>query len=820
MTKMFASRFAQLCFLSASPLALVVAATPATAQAQTRAFDIPAQQLSSAVLEFSRQADVMVVLPPELAAGKRSAAVKGSLSVNAAIAQLLRRTGLRAMPNAAGGYRVAPFAEGRGAARAESSTASSGSEVEEPSEIIVTAQKREERSRDVPVPVTVLKANALAETNLTRMEDYFSRVPSLTVGPGIQGSNLLTLRGLVTGGGNPTVGVLVDDIPFGASTGNAGGFVVPDLDPGDLERVEVLRGPQGTLYGASSMGGLIKFVTVEPSTAAFTGRIQAGLNTVRYSDEVGYALRGSVNVPLSNTFAIRASAFTRSDPGYVDDDALGKKDVNTGFGKGGRLAALWRPSDRFELSLSALYQDIGTDGSPEIYPSLSGMQHSYLTDFAGSYERKTQAYSARTTIGIGNATATLLTGYNINRVHSTIDFSVIPFWASVDPVPIYGDQLHVKKFTQEARISLPISSRIEWLIGGYYAHEDALYRQTIRGHNPQTGAAERFLQNVDPISDLKEFSVFSNVTVRLTDRFDIQIGGRQAHIKQTYDQIFELGAARGGPLTIVSPQVQSKDNAFTYLFTPRYRITPEVMVYARLASGYRPGGPNTSLVVGAPAQYDADTTKSYEVGVKGETADRRLSFDASLYYIDWKNFQLTLVPENGGGGYNTNGGRARSMGVEANFAWRPTPEFTISGWGVWNEAELAEDFPATGTLVGSKNDPLPYSSKFSGNLTLSYEREISDGWRGFASGTAAYVGKRVTFFAPAGIGTTERQVLPAYGKLDLTFGVRRNSWSITAYVNNATDSRGRLAGGLYAFNPSAFNVIQPRTTGVSVSKEF
>src|SRR5262249_48926184 len=155
--------------------------------------------------------------------------------------------------------------------------------------------------------------------NQLRLRDYYSRVPGLNLTPGTQSGQVLSIRGISTGSGNPTVGVTVDDVPLGSSTFLGGGAVVPDFDPADLARIEVLRGPQGTLYGASSISGLIKFVTADPSTAGFTGWLQGGVSSVSHGHGAGYNARGSVNVPLSDTFAVRASGFTRKDPGFIDN---------------------------------------------------------------------------------------------------------------------------------------------------------------------------------------------------------------------------------------------------------------------------------------------------------------------------------------------------------------------------------------------------------------------------------------------------------------------------------------------------------------------
>src|SRR5207248_1653206 len=155
-----------------------------------------------------------------------------------------------------------------------------------------------------------------------------------------------------------TVGITVDDVPFGSSTISGGGLAVPDFDPGDLSQIEVLRGPQGTLYGASSLGGLIKFVTVTPPTDRVSGNLQAGVSSVRNGDEVGYVYRGAVNAPLSDTWAVRASGFVRLDPGYITNPVLNIKGLNTARADGGLVSTLWQPAQNFSVKLSALLQRV------------------------------------------------------------------------------------------------------------------------------------------------------------------------------------------------------------------------------------------------------------------------------------------------------------------------------------------------------------------------------------------------------------------------------------------------------------------------------
>jgi len=267
-------------------------------------------------------------------------------------------------------------------------------------EIVVTAQKRIERLQDVPVPVTALNAEQLTDRNQLRLQDYYASVPGLNFAADpFTGSPLLAIRGIVAAYGQaPTVGVLVDDVPFGSSTSQGDGYEAPDVDPSDLQRVEVLRGPQGTLYGADSMGGLIKYVTVDPSVEGFSGRVEGGLSEVGHGTQMGYSARASANIPLSDALAVRLSGFSRQDPGYVDNLQTGDRGVNWAKFYGGRASALWKSSEAFSVKLSALFQENHRYGSSmaDVGAGFGDLQQSVLKN-TGGYQKKIQAYSATVT---------------------------------------------------------------------------------------------------------------------------------------------------------------------------------------------------------------------------------------------------------------------------------------------------------------------------------------------------------------------------------------------------------------------------------------
>jgi iron complex outermembrane recepter protein len=685
-------------------------------------------------------------------------------------------------------------------------------------EVIVTAEKYAERIQDVPIPVTAISAESLTENNQVKITDYYTQVPGLTISPAIESTQLLAIRGITTGGlTTATVGVLVDDMPFGATRITN----VPDLDPGDLARIEVLRGPQGTLYGASSMGGLIKFVTRDPSTDGISGRVEAGTDSVYNGAEMGYAFRGSLNLPLSDDLAIRASAFTRQDPGYIDNPTLGIEGINKDRTSGGRLAVLWKPSESFSLKFSALYQDTRGDGLNYVDPSLGNWRQEFIRG-VGPYNRRAQAYGVILTDKIGNISVTALSGYNVND--SSDSFDATSFFGSATQ-SIFGvtgtpalDYTRTSKLSQEIRVDAPIGGKIDMLVGAFYTHEYTQTAQAFLATDPLTGV----VAGVDsygnsPLSYL-EYAAFADLTYRVTDRVDVQLGGRQSHIQQVQGTQTSAGGFYGASPIIV-PAARETDTPTTYLLTPRFKISPDLMIYARVASGYRPGGVNAAppfIVI--PPKFNSDKTQDYEIGAKGDLLGGVLSFDSSVYYINWKDIQLALLTA-GGLQYTGNAGAAKSQGVELSLDARPMRGLKVSGWVAYSDAEITQAFPLAAVEAGTYGvvgDRLPYSARLSGNLLVHEEVPLASQTSGFAEASASYVAGRQDVFT----NSPQRQYLPPYARIDLRSGVTYQSWKVNAYVNNVANRLGVISGGVGNFPPNYFFYIQPRTVGVSVSREF
>jgi iron complex outermembrane recepter protein len=717
---------------------------------------------------------------------------------------------------------------------AASSPAEAASEVLE--EVVVTAQKRAQNLQDVPVPVTVLNPNTLAANDQNRLQDYFATVPGLTLSTIGSGQQTIAIRGITTDlYANPTVAVTLDDVPFGSSTyfGDAG-VLYPDIDPSDLARIEVLRGPQGTLYGADSLGGLVKFVTLDPSTSELSGRIQMLGDDVEHGD-AGYGVRGAVNVPITDTFAIRASAFARSDPGYIEDLTTGQADVNETEVYGGRVSALWRVSAAVSLKLSAMLQHSDSDANGGVNASSSlqlpngALQVTGLPCTGGWYFDAT-LYTATLTATLAGLDFVSVSGYGSNKDFLCEDLTTA-FGSSaqqlygVTAASLCSPPLRTQKFTQEFRLSSPGDQLLEWMAGAFYTHEYTSFDARAEANDLATGAPVGLLLNTQLASTLVEYALFGDLTVHLTERFDLQLGGRESENRQTFNETDTGPFVTYGttvPSIYVEPTERSTGNAFTYLVTPRIRISPDLMLYARLTSGYRLGGPNIEAQLGqVPLSFRPDKTNNYELGMKVELPDHTLTLDASAYYIDWRDIQVSLYNPINYFSYYTNGGTAKSQGLELSAQARPTQGLRLSAAASLGDAVLTQTLPPTSNDFGLAGDRLPYSSRFSGNLTADQDIVHAASMTGFIGASLDYVGLRLGAFQCC--ATQPRLQFPAYALINLHAGARYESWTVNLFVNNLADKRAILGTGpSYALGSTGTlaYVVQPRTVGLSVAKNF
>ncbi len=808
--------------LALAPVTVALAADPAPIP-----FNIPAQPMVSALQAFSAKTGIAVGGDTQQLRTRTSQPVVGTYAPEKALQLLLQGSGLQVERISETVFRVngpehasqlVPVPQ---LAPVPASAPRLQTPQPPPEELLVTANKRIERLQDVPSSVTALRADRLAEIGLVKIEDYAARVPGLIVNNLTAGGaqNTVALRGVTTGPvGSPTVGIFVDDTPLTASTALSGGTGVPDLDPADLDRIEVLRGPQGTLYGGGSMGGLIKFVTKAPDYDHVSARLQLDGSSIA-GGGYGGGVRAAMNAPITDTIAIRASAFARHDGGFIDNLSTGQNDVNRGLYDGGRVSLGAKLGENFNIRLSAMRQQIRARGNPVIdidgttlQPLYGDLQTRRAPGSDNSHNVNT-VYDARLTGDLGFADVVSTTSWGENRFQSNFDYSPVlaPLVAGLFGVNnagvAVGSDRRTNKFTEETRLSSKPGQTFSWQIGGYFTHESTSYGQSVRVFDGRTGAPLPVvlppLGSIGAPAKFEEKAVFGNVNYAVTERFDVTVGLRYSSNDQNATQ-YTSGALFGNsnaPLT-------SSDSSTTFLVNPRFKITDDVMVYGRIASGYRPGGPNV-VVAGVPAAFGADTVVNYEAGVKADFFDKTLSFDAAAFYIDWSDIQVRQQSPVATT-YYVNGGQAHSKGVEGSVTWRPVAALSIAGNLSFIDAELDGDLPQG---VAKKGDRLPDTPRWSGQVSADYTFPVIYDWSGSVGGSYRHVGERIAALE------LNPYHMPAYDTVDLRASVQNDRYLVTLFVRNVGDERGYLSAFRFG-TLQQVAIIQPRTVGVSVAVNF
>lgn len=780
------------------------------------------------------------------------------------------RRSLLAASAALGALAIAPAAHAQDQTpQTGTQTADSGQNQDE-TNILVTAQRREQTLFEVPQAVSVVGGETLEQQQARSFLDYAPLVPGFNVTQENPGESRLILRGINTGSVGSTVATYVDDTPFGASGSLSNGAILAgDFDTFDVARVEVLRGPQGTLYGSNSLGGVLKFVTALPNSDRFEVRAQAGIEDTRFG-EVGYIGNALVNVPLGDTLAFRASGFYRNNGGYIDAPARGARNVNGNESFGGRASLLFTPTADLSIRLFALFQNIDTD-SPSTFEAnprtlrpvdpitgapLSEANRTRYERIPEFNELEYRLYAGTIDYDFGFATATSITSYSTQFRNELGDISTIAarglanaLYAPTAPNTIglaFENDVDVDKFTQEVRLQSPDSDRFEWLLGVYYTDEDTGLIQEFLPFSLATqsllptqvvfgGQTLQHFVTATILANYEEIAGFASATWHVSDRFDITAGGRYSHNDQSsIQQVNQLGTG--------APQSgESSEGVFTWSISPRFEFNDHASIYARVAKGYRPGGPNfipPGAPAGFPAEFNSDTLVSYELGLRADTADRVFGIDASLFYIDWENILILSTANSAAGpvGVNANGQDARVMGAEMAATLRPLRGLNVLLTAAYTDAELRDDtVPPGGGLNltgGLRGDTLPFTPEFTANLSVDYDWSLGGDAEAFVGGSFRFVDDQVAGFSAAyRAAFGDRIRIDDYQTVDLRAGVDFGRFRIQAYVRNLFDSYAVVSAGGFPFavppalggtNVQLLNVgtLRPRTVGLIVGADF
>ncbi|HZX71545.1 MAG TPA: TonB-dependent receptor [Rhodanobacter sp.] len=705
--------------------------------------------------------------------------------------------------------------------------------------VIVTANRRTETLQNVAAPVSVVSYQELQRQHLQSFADYAASVPGLNVVSGGPGQAELSIRGIASGSqqASASVGIYIDDTPFGSSSVFvAGASLTPDLDPADMQRIEVLRGPQGTLYGAGALGGVLRFITIPPNTQSIEGRVELGGNSISGGGN-GFSVRGMLNLPLvADKLAVRVNVFDRTDPGFVDDAGLGKKDVNESRVKGARLSLLWTPTDKTSLRLTSMAQNLTSEGTPSV-----ALDPTTLKPVYGDLQQRGAALGGPGQGRYRLYNATLSSDFGWSKLIVSSSYSTLDAMVNLDVTPLlflgyqangqpYGtleqEPIRQTKATQEIRLESPKSQTVEWLAGVFFTNETGNAPQHIYASDYYTGTplpspfGIAIGDDTQP-SSYNAYAAYGSLTWHFTDRFSVEAGLRYSHDRQHYIESGS-GLLFGSPTPVVLVDKKSADSSTTFSLTPKWQVTDTTLLYARVASGFLPGGPNV-VPVGTPdvpKTFSPTQLTDYELGLKSTSLDDRLMVDISAYYIDWTKIPLVTFENNFT--FLTSGGQAQSKGVEATVQFMPVRGLKLSANVAYSNATLTKDAPAPSN--GMKGDPLPYAPKLTYSFNGDYDFALGGDWRGYVGAGYQYIDTRTTDFAFTGVPSP---TIPAYHTVNLRAGVDSGPWNIGVYVKNLTDERGIVyganAGQLNAVTGETEDnaiIITPRMFGISVSRDF
>lgn len=700
-------------------------------------------------------------------------------------------------------------------AAAQQAPAKGGAEEEQSQRIVITASKRLEKQREVAGTVSVLDGSDLERRGARDQEDSLKLAPGVQFNKGDVASNTITIRGIGTSTANegsgaqqgPT-GSYLEDVPMASPLGKG---TVQDVLTWDLDRVEVLRGPQGVLFGSGSLGGAVRYLYNKPRFGQVEGSVKGEFAKASGGGSE-FSVYGMVNAPLADTAALRVVAFDRRDPGYVDNLGTGTKDANDLHQRGGRVLVTLRPVKDLTATVVASTQKTAQGDTFSVSPDPTRLEHNAPNNSTRS--STTDFYSLTVDWNLGRHTLTSITGHWRNKGENLIDDTELFASQGIVVPQVYRPQSNSSKATsQELRIASNPGGALSYVAGVFYQEVKA----SGRGQQIDPSAAFGIATLVDLASQGSgtEKAIFADTEYSFGQGWSVGAGGRYYRTKV---ESSSTGTQFGAPSN-VGP-INTSDSGFTPKLTLKYRFDTNNQWYAVAAKGYRYGGINGS----APFKpYKSDSLWSYETGVRLSPA-AGLQVDLAAFVLDWKDAQFTYfipptppsrLPESG----IDNVGKARSTGVEAALRYRVNAAFDLAASLAYIDAMTKVDvaIPAgRGAITAPAGSRLPGTPELQAALQANLKFAGPFGSQGRANVTYTHVGDRVMFLGG-------NKPADAYDTIDLGVTFARDNWTLAAGLANATNEKGVLSitgapAGVGAF--AQYFLQRPRTMTVSLRYDY
>ncbi|MDT9599811.1 TonB-dependent receptor [Sphingosinicella rhizophila] len=685
-------------------------------------------------------------------------------------------------------------------------------------EIVVTASKRGNvYIQDIPYNISAVGGEQLEKTGATNLEDISRLVPGIATTGG-RSNRTVIIRGLAASAGAPQVAIYLDETPLSG----VGGINVRQSDLGlyDIERVEILRGPQGTLYGASSQGGTIRYITNKPDTNDFEGEI-AGRAGLRARDG-GMRLEGNamLNLPLvQDLLAVRAVGYVRHVDGFVDLPALGLDGTDVEKTHGGRVQVALTPGPDTTITAMGLYQNTELEDTSRVLAT---------ADFRGNpviepYEDELKLFNltVEQRFDFGTFTGTFST-YRRNSffVFDQSQF-VAPRWGSINQTG------QLDSTSGEFRFSSDFKGPFQVVAGLFYEKRD--FEGVSAGYyvDPDEGLPARppepfFVQPSEQF--VRNSAAFVNATFDVTDRLTAEAGIRFYKMKRRNETELVLDVF-GRPLG-PQPTQRAKSDGNVKRFQLSYEINDDVLVYGIFSEGFREGGPNAPGLLGNyPLAFDPDLVKNYEAGWKSTFLDRQLLLNGALYYMTWDDIQVAQRDPTGAFVYTSNAGKADLKGAELEGRISPhsLQGFTANFAVRYSDQKLTEDNPLVvgpppNPNAGREGERIPFTSKFSGNLGMEQKFEVQ-GLDMFARADISYIGSAYTTFSRT---DPLRRKVGDYALVDLRLGVEEGGWDASLYVRNLFNERAFTNWTIESRPgiPDRVLTTDPREVGIQAAYRF
>ncbi|MBJ7437777.1 MAG: TonB-dependent receptor [Sphingopyxis sp.] len=717
---------------------------------------------------------------------------------------------------------------------------------------MTAARGRAQSLQTIPMAVSAIQASTLSTKGIDNIADIVKSVPSVNIVERGPGQSQVTIRGISSGafsitetGDRPLVSIYLDDVPISIQGAN------PDLKVFDLERVEVLRGPQGTLYGSGSMAGTIRYITIKPSTDRFSGSAEGVLSGTSHAGNPNWNIRGSINAPLGESLALLASAYTGRDAGWIDNLGTGKKDANTVRTTQARGALRWTGVSDLTVDASLLYTRLKTGGLPVGYSTLTRYQYDSLSP-----------ETFRDRMLVGNLTIDLAVGGgHLTNSASYVDrdFKSITGGFSYEYLNdfIFGGVRtaspasvvqNVQTFTNELRYVSDPSLPFTYSFGGFYEHTTRDYEQNnpLAGLDAAVGLpsvpsfgtpfADDLFYGTQHIKE-RQYALFGEANYKFSEAFDVTAGVRYFNFRQSFNLAFTglAGSAfeanpSGSPTFL--PLTQSgkpKADGFNPRFVASYHADKDAMIFAEVSKGFRYGSVNEPVAPAfcngsqGPTTVGADSLWNYAMGLKSQFADRRVTFNVTGFFVDW-NTPQTRVDLSCGYYYRINAGKIESKGIELETAFRPFDGLTIALNGSYTDAKAKQGVAVVGAdPIVASGDRAPLFPRWLGSLSTQYEFPLGEGEMTL-SGDVQYRGSFYNRFSPLNVNYRET---PAQTLLNASISYSTGNYEVGLFGTNLGNSRNlalvdsvRDRPGTITAPDAALFYGKPRTIGVRGKVKF